>query len=104
MIDDEEINKGKRLFSAAAQLLESDHGRVFMAGLLELCEYEEPALGTNAAIMAAKVARQEVALVVKNWVWTGGGKKNWRRMEDEIEIVQEIFEENEEEQLITTDQ
>jgi len=97
--DDDEQLKAKQLYSAAARILETDYGRVFMAALLEHCEHEQPAMGTNVAIMSAKVAKQEIALTVKDWCWIGGGKKNWRRMEDEIDITKEIFEEQEEQTL-----
>jgi hypothetical protein len=90
------VDQEKQLFSYAAQVMETQSGRMFMAALLEICDHEVPAFGTNAAVMANHAAKQEIAYTVKDWVWQGGGKQNWRRMEDTIDITAEIVEEEEE--------
>lgn len=73
-------------YSDIVAIMATGTGRRTIAAILQLCTYEESAMATNATAIASNVAKQEVAHTLKNWIWMGGGKQLWRKMEDEIEI------------------
>ncbi len=74
------------------KVMSTPEGRRTIAMVLELCMHEQDAMANNATHIAANVARQNVANEIKNMVWIGGGKRLWRRMEDEIEIREDEIE------------